>query len=100
MHTADRFCDLAGFHPDRLEPVVYAHDGSCCTLIEVDGTRTIISDAEFEEASILRIAASLTVPATIPWRSSTKVCLQSGSVLSGELMACESWVATAMIVSP
>ncbi len=59
MHTADRFCDLAGFHPDRLEPVVYAHDGSCCTLIEVDGTRTIVSDEEFEEAAILRIAGSL-----------------------------------------
>ena len=59
VHTADRFCDLAGFHPDRLEPVVYAHDGSCCTLIEVDGTRTIVSDEEFEEAAILRIAGSL-----------------------------------------
>ena len=56
MHTADRFCDLAGFHPDRLEPVVYAHDGSCCTLIEVDGTRTIVSDEEADDVAEDRAA--------------------------------------------
>lgn len=37
----DQYCDLASFEPGR--PIILAHDGSECTLIEVDGIRTIQS---------------------------------------------------------
>ncbi len=47
MRTADKFCDLAGFDPERDEPVVYAHDGSQVTLIEIDGIRTIVSGDDY-----------------------------------------------------
>ena len=48
MRRADLFCDLAGFEPERDEPVVFAHDGSQLTLIEIDGTRSIVSAEDYE----------------------------------------------------
>ena len=58
MRTADKFCDLAGFDPEREEAVVYAHDGSQLTLIEIDGTRSIISSDDYLTNVIERFAGA------------------------------------------
>ena len=59
MRTADRFCDLAGFDPDREEPVVYAHDGSQLTLIEIDGVRSIVSVQDYLHNVVERFAGGI-----------------------------------------
>ncbi|MGN7126803.1 hypothetical protein [Methylorubrum thiocyanatum] len=59
MRTADRFCDLAGFDPGREEAVVYAHDGSQLTLIEIDGVRSIVSAEDFLHNVVERFAAGI-----------------------------------------
>lgn len=46
--AVDRYCDVAGF--SETEPVFYGHDASDCTLIEIEGVRTIMSGEEFENA--------------------------------------------------
>lgn len=57
--NADQFCDLSGFDPDTSRPVLFAHDGSDITLIEVKGARSIVSDAEFADKMIDTFAAEL-----------------------------------------
>lgn len=48
MRTADRYCDVAGFDPEAPDDAVFfAHDASACTLVEVDGARTIVSDEDY-----------------------------------------------------
>lgn len=59
MRTADKFCDLAGFDPERDEPVVYAHDGSQVTLIEIDGIRTIVSGDDYLVNVVERFAGGI-----------------------------------------
>lgn len=59
MRTADKFCDLAGFDPEREEAVIYAHDGSQLTLIEIDGGRTIVSPEDYLHNVVERFAAGL-----------------------------------------
>ena len=59
MRTADKFCDLAGFDPEREEAVVYAHDGSQLTLIEIDGTRSIISGEDYLINVVERFAGGI-----------------------------------------
>jgi intracellular multiplication protein IcmB len=59
MRTADKFCDLAGFDPEREEAVVYAHDGSQLTLIEIDGTRSIVSSDDYLTNVIERFAGGI-----------------------------------------
>lgn len=46
--AVDQFCDVAGF--EKGAPVYYAFDGSDCTLVEIQGVRTILGPDEFEEA--------------------------------------------------
>lgn len=43
--AVDRYCDIAAFSDDN--PVFYGHDASDCTLIEIDGVKTIIDPEEF-----------------------------------------------------
>lgn len=59
MRTADKFCDLAGFDPAREEPVVYAHDGSQVTLIEIDGIRSIVSPDDYLVNVVERFAGGI-----------------------------------------
>ena len=59
MRTADKFCDLAGFDPERSEAVVYAHDGSQLTLIEIDGARTIVSGEDYLHNVVERFAGGI-----------------------------------------
>ena len=59
MRTADKFCDLAGFDPERGEAVVYAHDGSQLTLIEIDGTRSIVSGEDYLHNVVERFAGGI-----------------------------------------
>lgn len=59
MRTADKFCDLAGFDPEREEAVVYAHDGSQLTLIEIDGVRSIVSTEDYLRNVIDRFAGGI-----------------------------------------
>ena len=70
MRTADKFCDLAGFDPEREEAVVYAHDGSQLTLIEIDGTEgTIRLDAGYR-LTVTTAAGSRVEdvsPTLLPW---------------------------------
>ena len=47
MRTADRYCDVAGFDPETNDAVFFAHDASACTLVEVEGARTIVSDDDY-----------------------------------------------------
>ena len=47
MRTADRYCDVAGFDPETNDAVFFAHDASECTLVEVEGARTIVSDDDY-----------------------------------------------------
>ncbi len=59
MRTADRFCDLAGFDPEREEAVIYAHDGSQLTLIEIDGVRSIVSADDYLHNVVERFAGGI-----------------------------------------
>lgn len=59
MRTADKFCDLAGFDPEREEAVVYAHDGSQVTLIEIDGIRSIVSPDDYLVNVVERFAGGI-----------------------------------------
>ncbi len=59
MRTADKFCDLAGFDPEREEAVVYAHDGSQLTLIEIDGIRSIVSAEDYLVNVVERFAGGI-----------------------------------------
>lgn len=43
---SDDYCHLSGFDPDIDQPVFYAHDGSECTILEVQGMRDILSTDE------------------------------------------------------
>lgn len=43
---SDDYCHLSGFDPDSSDPVFYAHDGSECTILEVQGMRAILSPDE------------------------------------------------------
>lgn len=52
MLSADKYSDLSGIDSDNKKPVFYAHDSSCCTLLKIDGTTTIISPQEFEEKMV------------------------------------------------
>jgi len=57
--NADQFCDLSGFDPDTPRPVLFAHDGSDITLVEVKGARSIISDTDFSDRMIDLFAAEM-----------------------------------------
>lgn len=59
MRTADKFCDLAGFDPSREDAVVYAHDGSQVTLLEIDGIRSIVSTDDFLVNVVERFAGGI-----------------------------------------
>ncbi|MDP4025769.1 hypothetical protein Q8W71_24360 [Methylobacterium sp. NEAU 140] len=59
MRTADKFCDLAGYDPEREGAVVYAHDGSQLTLIEIDGTRSIVSTEDYLHNVVERFAGGI-----------------------------------------
>ena len=56
---ADQFCDLSGFDPNSARPVLFAHDGSDITLIEIKGARSIISENDFADRMIDTFAAEM-----------------------------------------
>lgn len=56
---ADQFCDLGGFDAENPRPVLFAHDGSDVTLVEIMGTKSIVSDDEYVGAMINRFAAEM-----------------------------------------
>ncbi|WP_338811221.1 hypothetical protein V2V90_23245 (plasmid) [Agrobacterium leguminum] len=56
---ADQFCDLSGFDPSSARPVLFAHDGSDITLIEIKGARSIISENDFADRMIDTFAAEM-----------------------------------------
>lgn len=47
---SDDYCHLSGFDPEIDAPVFYAHDGSECTVLEVQGMRDILSQDEAAQA--------------------------------------------------
>lgn len=57
--NADQFCDLSGFDPDTPRPVIFAHDGSDITLIEIKGIRSITSEVEFADRMVDIFSAEL-----------------------------------------
>ncbi len=59
MVTADRYCDLAGIDTTDRQPMFFAHDASVCTLIEVDGTRTILSPQEYVDALLRELVGGI-----------------------------------------
>ena len=60
----DDHCALAAFEPG--EPVLLAHDGSECTLLEVFGTGTVATTADATGAFVEFIAAELGQPMQQP----------------------------------
>lgn len=56
---ADQFCDLSGFDPNSARPVLFAHDGSDITLIEIKGARSIISENDYADRMIDTFAAEM-----------------------------------------
>lgn len=44
--ATDHYCDIAGY--SESEPVFFAYDASECTIFEVEGVKTILSEDEFE----------------------------------------------------
>ncbi|WP_234053782.1 MULTISPECIES: hypothetical protein [unclassified Xanthobacter] len=46
--AVDRYCDVAGFA--AADSIFYGYDGSDCTLIAIEGVRSILSPDEFEES--------------------------------------------------
>lgn len=55
--AVDRYCDVAGFSEEG--PVFYGHDASDCTLIEIEGVRTIVSAEELANAVQLHFVGGI-----------------------------------------